>query len=76
MTPLTSPFGAGADGMVNFEFFVPGDEAGVESGEELTMLTKNSSGNFAGKVKVAGFPVRIFMKVGNMLQYVCSWEAK
>jgi len=76
VTPLTSPFPAGADGMVNFEFFVPGDEAGVECGEQLTMLTKNSSGNFAGKVKVTGFPVRIFMKVGNMLQYVCSWEAK
>lgn len=76
INPLTSPFTKQADGTVNFEFFAPVDEAGVESGEELTMLTKNGAGNFAGKVKINQYPVRIFMKVGNMLQYICSWEAK
>jgi hypothetical protein len=74
INPVTKPFKIGANQMVDFEFYAPVDEVGVECNEELTMLTKNSAGNFTGKVKITGYPVKVFMKTGDRLQFLCSWE--
>lgn len=74
ISPLTKPFKMGPDQMVDFEFYAPVEEVGVECDELITMLTKNTAGNFAGKVKITSYPVRVFMKIGDRLQFFCSWE--
>ena len=72
--PGAWPFTLAADSTVEFEFYAPGDEAGVETPDAMVMLQKNANGNFAGKVKITGLPVRPFMKQGYTLNYICSWE--
>lgn len=72
--PGAWPFKLAADSTVDFEFYAPGEEAGVETPTAMVMLQKNAAGNFAGKVKISGLPVRPFMKQGYTLNYICSWE--
>lgn len=72
--PGAWPFTLAADSTVEFEFYAPGEEAGVETPTSMVMLQKNAAGNFAGKVKITGLPVRPFMKQGYTLNYICSWE--
>ncbi len=72
--PGAWPFKLAADSTVEFEFYAPGDEAGVETPTTMVMFQKNAAGNFAGKVKITGLPVRPFMKNGYTLNYICSWE--
>ncbi|GAB1441974.1 hypothetical protein MASR2M39_08090 [Ignavibacteriales bacterium] len=74
ISPLTKPFKMGSDQMVDFEFYAPVEEVGVDCGGQLTMLTKNTAGNFAGKVKITSYPVRVFVKTDDRLQFFCSWE--